>query len=88
VPELLDQIRADMSTRLSELRPFVEEHQRLQAALRALADVAAKVPGSAAPDSTRSFAPATRRAGARSTTAPTSARKRAARGARRAALRP
>ena len=36
MPDLLDRIRAEMSTRLAELRPLVDEHRRLEAALEAL----------------------------------------------------
>jgi hypothetical protein len=34
MPDLLDRIRAEMSTRLPELRPLVDEHIRLDAALQ------------------------------------------------------
>jgi hypothetical protein len=34
MPELLDRIRSEMSARLAELRPLVDEHTRLNAALQ------------------------------------------------------
>ena len=40
MPDLLDRIRTEMNTRLTELRPLVDEHRRLHAALQALGDVA------------------------------------------------
>lgn len=36
--DLLDRIRVEISTRLSELRPLVDEHRRLDAALQALGE--------------------------------------------------
>lgn len=38
MPEILDRIRAEMSARLAELRPLVDEHTRLDAALQTLGD--------------------------------------------------
>jgi len=79
MPDLLDRIRTEMSTRLAELRPFVDEHRRLHAALQALGDVA----GGAAAESTSPPAPAKPRA--RKAT-PAKPRTRAPRGANRAAV--
>lgn len=45
MPDLLDRIRAEMSTRLGELRPLVDEHRRLEGALQALGDATSKAPG-------------------------------------------
>lgn len=68
-----------MSTRVAELRPLVDEHRRIEAALRALGDATIDVP--AAPASP----PAPARARAGKATAATR-RKRAPRGANRNAL--
>jgi CRP-like cAMP-binding protein len=38
VPDLMDEIRDQLSARLDHLRPLVDEHGRLQAAMRALGD--------------------------------------------------
>ena len=38
MPELLDRIRQEISTRLTELRPLVDEHARLDAAMHALGE--------------------------------------------------
>lgn len=78
MPDLLDQIRAEMSTRLAELRPLVDEHRRLEAALQALGDATRKAPAAPA----TSAAPAKRRA----PKAVAKRRKRAARGANREAV--
>jgi hypothetical protein len=80
VPDLLERIREDLGARLAELRPLVEEHGRLDAAMRALGDVEARVPGRAAAKS-----PATTKSGARKTQ-PAKRRKRARRGANREAV--
>ena len=37
--DLLDRIREQLSARLGELRPLVDEHARLEAAMHALGDV-------------------------------------------------
>lgn len=42
--ELLDRIRVEISTRLTELRPLVDEHRRLEAALRALSEPTSRAP--------------------------------------------
>ena len=84
--DLLDQIRTDMSARLTELRPLVEEHRRLEAALLALGDVASKVPGSAAPEPQSSPAPRSGRSPTGRTSRPSKPRKRAPRGANRQAV--
>jgi hypothetical protein len=79
MPDLLDRIRSEMSTRLAELRPLVDEHSRLDAALQALGDVD-RAPGSApAASSTRPRSRAT-------AAATTTQRKRAPRGANRLAV--
>jgi hypothetical protein len=44
VPDLLDRIREEINTRLAELRPLVDEHGRLAAAVQALGDVQSKAP--------------------------------------------
>jgi hypothetical protein len=80
VPDLLDRIRSEMSTRLAELRPLVDEHTRRDAARQALGGVSSHmpVPAPAAPTArSRSRAP---------DTAPSIARKRAPRGANRLAV--
>lgn len=79
MPDLLDRIRAEMSTRLAELRPLVDEHCRLEAVLQALGDATT----SAASDWAGPVAPVRPR-GAK----PTSDKqgKRAARGANREAV--
>ena len=81
VADLLDRVRDELATRLTELRPLVDEHERLEAALRALSDAKAPVrtpraAQSAGPDGS----------GAARATAPAPARKRAPRGANRAAV--
>ncbi len=74
MPDLLDRIRSEMSTRLPKPRPLDDEHSRRDAALQALGDV----------DRARASAPAasaTRpRSRARAAAATTSQRKRAPRG--------
>jgi DNA-binding transcriptional ArsR family regulator len=45
VADLLDRIRSDVDARLRELRPLVHEHERLQAALRALEGAAGAASG-------------------------------------------
>jgi len=79
MPDLLDRIRSEMSTRLAELRPLVDEHTRLDAARQALGDVDSQspVPAPAPTARSRSRAP---------DTAPATARKRAPRGANRLAV--
>lgn len=78
--DLLDRIRQQISTRLSELRPLVDEQRRLEAALQALGDPAV-VAADAAPARARSQA----KSAARKTT-PVEEPKRAPRGANRAAV--
>jgi hypothetical protein len=48
VPDFLDQKRQEITNRLKELKPLVDEHNRLEAAAKALAGVV----GSAASDAT------------------------------------
>ena len=78
--ELLDRIRVEISTRLTELRPLVDEHRRLEAALRALSEPTSKAP---APPPVSSPVRASPRARAK---APARPRKRAPRGANREAV--
>jgi hypothetical protein len=84
VPDLLDQIRAGVHARLRELRPLVEEHRRLEMALRALAGVEGGATGPVA----AAGAGATRAGGRRQTRPATAAkgRPRAPRGANRQAV--
>lgn len=77
--DLLDCIRGEISTRLSELRPVVEEYRRLDAALQALGERTTKAAVSPPVSSAR----ASSRARAK---APAKARKRAPRGANREAV--
>ncbi|MDQ5826610.1 MAG: hypothetical protein M3441_20680 [Chloroflexota bacterium] len=65
--ELLDRIRVEISTRLTELRPLVDEHRRLEAALRALSEPTSKAP---APPPITSPARASPRARAKAPTRP------------------
>ena len=76
--DLLDRIRSELTSRLEELRPLVEEQRRLEAALHALGDRASTPSTAVAPR-----APASSR-GAKPTPTPT--RKRAPRGANRQAV--
>jgi hypothetical protein len=77
MPDLLDRIRTQMSTRLAELRPLVDEHTRLDAALQALSDADSRTPVAAAPPArSRSRGPQT----------PATARKRAPRDTNRLAV--
>lgn len=78
--DLLDRIRTQMSTRLAELRPLVDEQRRLEAALQALGD-AEKTASASTPASP----PAPPKSRARKPT-PAKPRKRAPRGANREAL--
>jgi hypothetical protein len=80
MPDLLDRIRSEMSTRLAELRPLVDEHTRLDAARQALGAVDSH------PRVSASAAPTTRSRSRAPDTAPATARKRAARGANRLAV--
>jgi hypothetical protein len=77
MPDLLDRIRAEMRTRLAELRPLVDEHRRLEAALQALGDATT-------PSESASPASAARPRGPKPT--PAKPRKRAPRGANREAV--
>jgi hypothetical protein len=77
MPDLLDRIRAEMSTRLPELRPLVDEHIRLDAALQDLGDADSRTPVSAAPAA---------RSSSRGPQTPATARNRAPRGANRLAV--
>ncbi len=77
--DLLDRIRSEVSARLAELRPFVDEQRRLHAALQALGDATSN----AAAASGSPAAPAKPRA--RKAT-PATQRSRAPRGANRAAV--
>lgn len=78
MPDLLDRIRSEISTRLVDLRPVVDEQHRLEAALQALGDATSHTPaapaGPAASPKRRAPKPTSKR------------RKRAARGANREAV--
>lgn len=78
--DLLDRVRQQINTRLSELRPLVDEQRRLEAALQALGDPAAAAAGAAPARARRQTKPAARK------TTPIEKRKRAPRGANRAAV--
>ena len=78
VPDLLDRIHEEISTRLAELRPLVDEHRRLAAAVQALGDVqgeAAVLASASLPVTTKPRK-----------TSPSHARRRAPRGANREAV--
>jgi CRP-like cAMP-binding protein len=68
MPELLDEIRSDIKTRIDELRPLVREAETLQRALDALAEASTPTPR----NSRRSSSTRSRR---ESTTAPTPRRR-------------
>jgi CRP-like cAMP-binding protein len=78
VPDLVDRILEEINMRLAELRPLVEEHGRLAAAVQALGDVQHDAPV-AAPAGLRVQTKARKTSSAQ-------ARKRAPRGANRAAV--
>lgn len=78
--DLLDRIRAEISTRLTELRPLVDEHRRLDAALQALGEQTSKT--AVAPP----VSSPTRGSGRARAKAPARPRKRAPRGANREAV--
>ena len=81
MPDLLDRIRAEIGTRLAQLRPLVDEYERLVAAHRALGDVHSEAQPRHRPPSVHSRAKPPKRS-------PAKARPRAPRGANRlAALR-
>ena len=44
MPDPGDRVRTETSTRLAELRPLVDEHTRLTAALQALGDADSRTP--------------------------------------------
>jgi hypothetical protein len=80
VPDLLDRIRQEISARLAELRPLVDEHARLDAAMHALGEVpmrAAVAPPTSSPRQPKARA---------RKTPPAKPRKRAPRGANREAV--
>lgn len=79
MPDLLDRIREEIGARLAELRPLVDEHGRLDAALQALGEANSKAAVTSSPSSpvqTKS----------RAQTPPAKRRKRAPRGANREAV--
>jgi hypothetical protein len=89
--DLLDNIRKDMAARMTELRPLVDEHNRLDAAFRALGESGVNAPSPrAVANSSRKTAvgpkAAPRHADQKSSAAKPRGRKRAARGANRHAL--
>ncbi|MCA1680637.1 MAG: hypothetical protein LC777_17625 [Actinobacteria bacterium] len=80
MPDLLDRIRQEIGTRLDELRPLVDEHARLDAAIHALGEApkrAAVAPPARSPRQPKARAPKT---------PPVKPRKRAPRGANRQAV--
>ncbi len=80
MPDLLERIRQEISTRLAELRPLVDEHARLDAAMQALGEVpqrAAIAPPAGSPRQTKPRA---------HNAPPVKPRKRAPRGANREAV--
>jgi hypothetical protein len=80
VTDLLDDIREQITTRLGELRPVVDEHRRLEAALQALGEANREL-SVAAP-----AGPPARTSARVPKAAPARALKRAPRGANRQAL--
>jgi CRP-like cAMP-binding protein len=78
VPDLLDRIREEISTRLVELRPLVDEHDRLAAAVQALGYGQREDPVSASASTPVPMKPRK--------TSPRQARRRAPRGANREAV--
>lgn len=78
--DLLDRIRSEMSARLAELRPLVDEHTRLNAALQALGEADQRTRAPVAP------APAPRSRSRAPQKTPATARKRAPRGTNRLAV--
>jgi len=81
--DLLDRIRDELDVRLSELRPLIDEHERLAAALRALGEsdrVSRSAPTSRATVAPAAGAPAAPRA------TPAKRRKHAPQGANRQAV--
>lgn len=80
MPDLLDRIRTEMSARLAELRPLVDEYARLEAASQALDDAHDGTPAPATPT------PAARSRSRGLKRTPATARGRAPRGANRLAV--
>ena len=83
MPDLLDRVHNELTARLRELRPLVEEHKRLEAALGALNEIQSATPRPRATNA--SAAAATRRRAGRNG-ASANSRKRAPRGANREAV--
>lgn len=81
MPDLLDGIREELGARLDQLRPFVDEHRRLDAAMQALDDVKPLHAGAAAASS-----PAKTTKPRTPNTPAAKQRKRAPRGANREAV--
>ena len=77
--DLLDRIYHQMNTRVNELRPLVDEHSRLCAALAVLGETERKPPAPPPPPAAQPKSRAPKRA-------PATARKRAPRGANRLAV--
>lgn len=79
MPDLLDRVHNEIRTRLTELRPAVDEHARLDAALRALDtdDISSSPVSPSTPARSRRASPDARRP---------SAHRRAPRGANRKAV--
>jgi hypothetical protein len=80
VPDLLDRIREQISMRLAELRPLVDEHRRLDAALQALGEMDSPAAVAASASSPAQTRPRAHKA------SPPTRRKRAPRGANREAV--
>lgn len=59
--DFLDEKRAEITTRLTELKPLVDECQRLEAAVTALQGVVRSTPAARTPASPTTSAPASRR---------------------------
>lgn len=81
LPDLLDRIREELSARLDELRPLVDEHSRLDAAMQALGEVKPAPAGAAVASS-----PAQPTKPRTQMTPPAKQRKRSPRGANREAV--
>jgi hypothetical protein len=80
VPDLLDRVRQEISTRLAELRPLVDEHARLDAAMNALGEAPKRAAVAAPANSLRQPKARAQKS------PPVKARKRAPRGANREAV--
>jgi hypothetical protein len=75
VPDFLEEKRKEISARLKELRPLVDEYHRLEAAEQALSGVGTPRPPRAAPARPAQRAAAPAAAGARRARAPAPSRR-------------